>query len=116
MTAELPKLIVALDVDSLDKARKLRDELSGVVDFYKVGKEPKKFCSMCNRCAIATTIYPLGCYDVERFDGNQEKMLEQIKDWNTPAELPDITPRSPVFESTARTRTHQGPDPIKRSE
>lgn len=34
-----PDLIVALDVDSLDKALKLRDELAGVVDFFKVGKE-----------------------------------------------------------------------------
>ena len=34
-----PELIVALDVDSLDKALHLRDELSDVVDFFKVGKE-----------------------------------------------------------------------------
>ena len=34
-----PELIVALDVDSLDKALKLRDELVDVVDFFKVGKE-----------------------------------------------------------------------------
>ena len=39
MSGGLPELIVALDVDSLDAARKLRDELAGVVDFYKVGKE-----------------------------------------------------------------------------
>ena len=39
MSVEPPQLIVALDVDSLDKARKLRDELAGVVDFFKVGKE-----------------------------------------------------------------------------
>lgn len=36
MTTEL---IVAVDVDSLDKALRLRDELSDVVDFFKVGKE-----------------------------------------------------------------------------
>ncbi len=34
-----PELIVALDFDSLDKALHLRDELSEVVDFFKVGKE-----------------------------------------------------------------------------
>ena len=34
-----PELIVPLDVDSLDKALKLRDELADVVDFFKVGKE-----------------------------------------------------------------------------
>lgn len=34
-----PELIVALDVDSLDKALTLRDELKDVVDFYKVGKD-----------------------------------------------------------------------------
>ena len=36
MTTEL---IVAVDVDSLDKALRLRDELSDVVDLFKVGKE-----------------------------------------------------------------------------
>jgi len=34
-----PELIVPLDVDSLDEALKLRDELADVVDFFKVGKE-----------------------------------------------------------------------------
>ena len=34
-----PELIVPLDVDSLDKALKLRDQLFDVVDFFKVGKE-----------------------------------------------------------------------------
>lgn len=34
-----PELIVALDVDTLDKALRLRDELSDVADFFKVGKE-----------------------------------------------------------------------------
>lgn len=33
------ELIVALDVDSLDKAKRLRDALSGVVSYFKVGKE-----------------------------------------------------------------------------
>ena len=36
MTTEL---IVAVDVDTLDKALRLRDELSDVVDLFKVGKE-----------------------------------------------------------------------------
>ncbi len=34
-----PELIVPFDVDSLDNALKLRDELADVVDFFKVGKE-----------------------------------------------------------------------------
>ena len=34
-----PELIVPLDVNSLAKALKLRDELADVVDFFKVGKE-----------------------------------------------------------------------------
>ena len=34
-----PDLIVAVDVDSLDKALALRDELAGTVDLFKVGKE-----------------------------------------------------------------------------
>ncbi len=34
-----PVLIVALDVDNLDDALRLREELDGVVDYFKVGKE-----------------------------------------------------------------------------
>lgn len=33
------ELIVALDVDRLEEALRVRDELDGVVDFFKVGKE-----------------------------------------------------------------------------
>jgi orotidine-5'-phosphate decarboxylase len=39
MVAPPPELIVALDVDTVDEALRLRDALSPVVDFFKVGKE-----------------------------------------------------------------------------
>lgn len=34
-----PNLIVALDVNNLDDALRLRDELEGVADYFKIGKE-----------------------------------------------------------------------------
>jgi orotidine-5'-phosphate decarboxylase len=39
MVKKAPELIVALDVPTLSLALALRDELAGVVDFFKVGKE-----------------------------------------------------------------------------
>ncbi len=48
------------------------------------GKEPDKPCTHCNRCALRTTLFPLGCYDLSRYDNSQEKMERQIIEWNTP--------------------------------
>ena len=43
------------------------------------GKDlPEKPCSFCNRCLVNAIANPLGCYDVRRFDGNQEAMVEEI--------------------------------------
>jgi len=44
-------------------------------------------CTFCNRCAVFTTIYPVGCYDITRFQNhadqslNMEDMESQIREW-----------------------------------
>lgn len=42
---------------------------------------PERPCTHCNRCAIATAVLPLGCYDRSRFD-SQDAMEAQILWWS----------------------------------
>jgi len=49
---------------------------------FEAGVEsPARPCTFCNRCAIRTTLFPLGCYDPSRFDSDAE-MEAQILDWS----------------------------------
>jgi 2,4-dienoyl-CoA reductase (NADPH2) len=53
-------------------------------ELFRDGREePENPCTFCNRCAVLTTILPLGCYDRSRF-GSQEEMERQIVEWNSP--------------------------------
>jgi len=49
--------------------------------FRKGINAPERPCTHCNRCAIATAVLPLGCYDRSRFD-SQEAMEAQILWWS----------------------------------
>ena len=35
-------------------------------------------CTYCNKCLLNAPKNPLGCYELSRFDGDHEKMLDQI--------------------------------------
>ncbi|MEW6155213.1 MAG: NADH:flavin oxidoreductase [Actinomycetota bacterium] len=49
---------------------------------FQDGREsPDRPCTFCNRCAIRTTLFPLGCYDPTRFTSYDE-MEAQILDWS----------------------------------
>ncbi|HEY1500647.1 MAG TPA: NADH:flavin oxidoreductase [Acidobacteriaceae bacterium] len=39
---------------------------------------PEKPCTFCNRCLVNAIANPLGCYDVRRFNGDQEAMVAKI--------------------------------------
>ncbi len=45
------------------------------------GESPERPCTLCNRCTIRTTLFPLGCYDRSRFDSDDE-MEAQIIRWS----------------------------------
>jgi 2,4-dienoyl-CoA reductase-like NADH-dependent reductase (Old Yellow Enzyme family) len=45
---------------------------------------PDNPCTFCNKCAVRTTMFPLGCYDVRRFCGDEQKMNAQIVELNVP--------------------------------
>ncbi len=43
------------------------------------GKDlPDRPCTFCNRCLVNAIANPLGCYDVSRFDGDQEAMIREV--------------------------------------
>ena len=43
------------------------------------GKDlPDKPCSFCNRCLMNAVANPLGCYDLDRFDGDREAMVKEV--------------------------------------
>ncbi len=44
----------------------------------QAGGKPEKPCSFCNRCLVNAIANPLGCYDVDRFDGDQERMIREV--------------------------------------
>jgi 2,4-dienoyl-CoA reductase-like NADH-dependent reductase (Old Yellow Enzyme family) len=51
---------------------------------FRAGVEvPDRPCTFCNRCAVRTTILPLGCYEPTRFS-SREEMERQIVEWCSP--------------------------------
>ncbi len=43
------------------------------------GKQlPDKPCSFCNRCLVNAIANPLGCYDLDRYDGDYDAMIREV--------------------------------------
>jgi 2,4-dienoyl-CoA reductase-like NADH-dependent reductase (Old Yellow Enzyme family) len=49
-----------------------------LVKLFEQGKEPEKPCTYCNKCTLNALENPLGCYDVSRYDGDYDKMVQEI--------------------------------------
>jgi 2,4-dienoyl-CoA reductase-like NADH-dependent reductase (Old Yellow Enzyme family) len=78
----------ALASGSCDLVAMARPLLANVdlLEQFRAGREtPERPCTFCNRCAIRTTIGPLGCYEPRRFD-SQEEMEAQILEWSSPGD------------------------------
>ena len=70
----------ALDSGSCDLVSMARSLLANpdLPRMFEAGQEePDRPCTFCNRCAIRTTLFPVGCYEPRRYD-SQEEMEEQI--------------------------------------
>ncbi|HJP64871.1 MAG TPA: NADH:flavin oxidoreductase [Actinomycetota bacterium] len=62
---------------------------------FEAGKEaPDRPCTFCNRCAIRTTLFPLGCYEPARFRSSDE-MEAQVLDWSARPDIADPLPWDP---------------------
>ncbi len=55
---------------------------------FQAGKDlPDKPCSFCNRCLVNAISNPLGCYDVRRFEGDQDAMTAKIMEVFHPSQF-----------------------------
>ena len=63
---------------------------------WKAGRDiPHNPCTYCNKCLINAPKNPLGCYELDRYDGDYEAMIEEIMSVFHP--LPKyITTRTPI--------------------
>ena len=64
--------------DAVSMARTLVAN-NDLVNQFMNGKDvPDKPCSYCNQCVGHVYQHPLGCYDLRRFDGNREAMIQEV--------------------------------------
>jgi 2,4-dienoyl-CoA reductase-like NADH-dependent reductase (Old Yellow Enzyme family) len=52
-----------------------------LIQQFKKHDTPENPCTFCNKCTAMTAMFPLGCYDLSRFQGVAE-MEQQILDWS----------------------------------
>jgi 2,4-dienoyl-CoA reductase (NADPH2) len=45
-------------------------------------------CSFCNRCLVNAIANPLGCYDVRRFGGSHDRMIQEVMTVFDPPDFP----------------------------
>ncbi len=47
--------------------------LTGWPGVFRGGREaPERPCTFCNRCALRTTLFPVGCHEPKRFDSTAD--------------------------------------------
>ena len=79
--SEIESVLASGGADVVSMARPLLAN-PDLPKLFEAGVEsPERPCTFCNRCAIRTTMFPLGCYDLTRFD-SQDDMEEQIITWS----------------------------------
>lgn len=50
-----------------------------LVKVFAAGKDlPDKPCTYCNKCAVHAISDPLGCYELSRYDGDYQRMIDDI--------------------------------------
>jgi 2,4-dienoyl-CoA reductase-like NADH-dependent reductase (Old Yellow Enzyme family) len=79
--AQIAEALATGGTDIASMARGLMANPNLPEQFFRGEDKPGNPCSFCNRCAIRTTLFPIGCYDLDRFGGNQDLMEKQITTW-----------------------------------
>jgi 2,4-dienoyl-CoA reductase-like NADH-dependent reductase (Old Yellow Enzyme family) len=50
-----------------------------LVKLFAAGRDrPERPCTYCNKCLVNVIENPLGCYDLTRYDGDQDRMISEI--------------------------------------
>ncbi len=61
---------------------------NNLVHDFAVGKDlPDKPCTYCNKCLLNVIENPLGCYELARFDGDYEEMVQEVMSVFHPAQF-----------------------------
>jgi 2,4-dienoyl-CoA reductase-like NADH-dependent reductase (Old Yellow Enzyme family) len=65
-------------IDAVSMARPLVAN-NDLVRYYEQGLDlPPKPCTFCNKCLVNDLENPLGCYEIDRFDGDYDAMMRQV--------------------------------------
>jgi 2,4-dienoyl-CoA reductase (NADPH2) len=50
-----------------------------LVHVFAAGRDrPERPCTYCNKCLVNVIENPLGCYDITRYDGDQDRMMREV--------------------------------------
>ena len=64
--------------DAVSMARALVANNDLVQRFAAGQEQPEKPCTFCNKCLLNAPKNPLGCYELDRYGGDRDKMLAEI--------------------------------------
>jgi 2,4-dienoyl-CoA reductase (NADPH2) len=98
-------------IDGVSMARPLVANNDLVNATYARGLDlPEKPCTFCNRCLLNDLENPLGCYEIDRFDGDYEAMMRQVMSvfYPSPYSAPGAVP-APHLPPAASTPTGELP-------
>ncbi len=65
-------------IDGVSMARPLVANNDLVQHFERGEDLPPKPCTFCNKCLVNDLENPLGCYEIDRFDGDYQAMMDQV--------------------------------------
>lgn len=78
--AKICNMIQRGDCDAVSMARPLIANPDMVRRYFEHGREipEKRRCTYCNKCLLNALENPLGCYELSRYDGDYEAMIEEV--------------------------------------
>jgi hypothetical protein len=86
-------------IDAVSIARPLV-ATNDLVKYFEQGLDlPPKPCTFCNKCLVNDLENPLGCYEIDRFDGDYQKMMDQVMSVFYP---------SPYCQTKSEVNGHRG--------
>ncbi len=70
--------LLAGECDAVSIARPLLANPDLVRTFEEGRELPERPCTFCNKCLAHMIEHPIGCYELERFDGDRERMIQHV--------------------------------------
>jgi 2,4-dienoyl-CoA reductase (NADPH2) len=70
--------------DAVAIARPLLANVDLVKTWAKGEDKPERPCTYCNKCLVRVLEDPLGCYDLQRYDGDHDRMIREVMAFYAP--------------------------------